>query len=60
MPSVSSLLDRYPKYKEDFYKSEEKVYCKFCKCVVDHQKKHNLDSHLKTNKHGKEKKIAKA
>src|SRR5437016_880114 len=60
MPPVVSLLDRYPIYKNDFYEKEEKVYCKFCKSLVDHQKKHNLDSHLKTNKHERQKKIAEA
>ena len=58
MPPTFSILDKHPKYKEDFYQVDGKVYCTFCQCLIDHKKKHNLDAHLKTNKHKKKKKIA--
>ncbi|CAG8773896.1 35550_t:CDS:1, partial [Racocetra persica] len=58
MPPVLSILDRHPKYKEDFYKSKGKIHCIFCKCLITQQKKYNLDSHLNSNKHKKQKKIA--
>ncbi|CAG8783758.1 17688_t:CDS:1, partial [Dentiscutata erythropus] len=60
MPRNLSILDKYPKYKEDFYQIEGKIYCSYCTCLVDHKKKHNLDAHLKTNKHERKKKLPKS
>ncbi len=45
-----SLLDKYSKYKDDFYENDGKIYCTSCHCLINHRKKYSLDFHLKINK----------
>ncbi|CAG8508710.1 24492_t:CDS:2, partial [Racocetra persica] len=36
---------------KNFYVDGQKLFCEFCKHVIDHTKKSTLDSHLKSDKH---------
>ncbi|CAG8528991.1 18416_t:CDS:1 [Racocetra persica] len=38
-------------YKKNFYVDGQKMFCEFCKHVIDHTKKSTVDSHLKSDKH---------
>lgn len=44
-------------YKDDFYESNDKMFCIVCKHVVNHIKKSTIDNHLNSASHKRRKNL---
>jgi hypothetical protein len=55
MVSAHEYLTKYSKYKEDFYADNNKLFCKYCSHIVNHERKSTLDEHLRTQVHASKK-----
>ena len=51
MVTANYLLNKYSKYQEEFYINNDKLLCIICKHVINHNKKSNLDDHVKSKGH---------
>src|SRR5688572_25591356 len=51
MVSAHEYLVKYSKYKENYYADNNKLFCKYCSHVVNHQRKSVIDEHLRTQAH---------
>ncbi|CAG8850005.1 24087_t:CDS:1, partial [Racocetra persica] len=44
-------INENEEYKNSFYVDDKKLFCTFCKVIINHRNKFLLDQHLNTSKH---------
>ena len=50
-----TAIERVNSYKDDFYELNDRMFCIFCKHVVNHTKKSTIDNHLNSTSHKQKK-----